>query len=241
MMTDERDDPFAFVVGETQPLGQRCRHIGADSLVLVKGVVLRRFVKASHARFGDVMQEGRHPHDGRGGGRGVYAAHGVLPDVVSMVAVLRASHRLEQLRCSDGQEAVLAHDLEGAARLPCFHRLDPLVSNSLRAHLSIRVERGGNGALGFGIERELQRGDEPSRAENSQAVFRETLLGYTDGAENPRLEVSDTAKRVDELLRLRVEGNRIDREVTARQIELDVVDEANLVRTATIRVGRLPA
>jgi len=48
------------------------------------------------------------------------------------------------------------------------------------------------------LDREVERRREADRADHSQGVLSEALLGLADGAKQPRLEVRSTAMRIDE-------------------------------------------
>ena len=80
--------------------------------------------------------------------------------------------------------------------------------------------------LGIGLEAELR--DEPRRAQHAQRVVEERDLGRERRAQAPRREVDRAAERVDELGLGQPQRHRVDGEVAAREVGLDVVGERDL-------------
>ena len=80
--------------------------------------------------------------------------------------------------------------------------------------------------LGVGLERE--RGDEPGRPHHAQRVVEERHLGLERRPETLGGQVGRPVERVDQLRIGETQRHRVDREIPARQVGLDVVGERHL-------------
>ena len=163
------------------------------------------------------------------------------PHVERVIPILHAADRFEQLRRGDGQEPVLAHHFEGAARGTRLHALQPFVADTLGAHLAIAREGRLDRPLRFGFEFHLERRHEARGAQHAQAVLGEAGGGIPHGPQDLLLEIREAAERVDQAVGEHVVRDGVDGEIAARQVVLDVVDEVHGVGASAVRVGRLPA
>ena len=80
----------------------------------------------------------------------------------------------------------------------------------------VRDQRAPGRRLNFKFENRR----EANGAQHSQSVFREALRWITDGANQPRLEISAAADKVDHFLRDGIEKHSVDGEVAALGIFL---------------------
>ena len=79
-----------------------------------------------------------------------------------------------------------------------------------------------------GVRFQVEAGREAGGAQHAQRVVPEGDLGIEWGAQAPRGQVAEPVEGVDELHVGQAEGQRVDREVAARQVHDDVVAEGHL-------------
>ena len=98
------------------------------------------------------------------------------------------------------------------------------------------------------LDRELEHGGEPDRADHPQRVLAEPRGRITDRPKDPRLDVGDASERIDDRRAGRAPGaavpgrgrgapgDGVDREVAPGEVELDVVAELDPVGTPEVGV-----
>ena len=103
-------------------------------------------------------------------------------------------------------------------------------SSRIRSALTIssRCRSDSTAATSSGVGLELELRDEARRAQHAQRVVDERDLGGERRAQPPRREVGGTAERIDELGVGQSDRHRVDGEVAAREIRLEVVGERDL-------------
>ena len=106
------------------------------------------------------------------------------------------------------------------AREGCFAFIVLIHSSRTRSRETFaKTSRlGAIGALGLGVELELERRGEARGAQHAQAVLAEALERRAHGAQHAALEVLLPVVRIDDAAVVRVERDRVHREVAAREI-----------------------
>ena len=147
--------------------------------------------------------------------------------LVRVDRVLLEPHRVELGEELVG-EAGLGEEPQPGARVVDEQQLRQLVADALGAHDLEPVpqldDRGDERRVG--LEPELR--DEARRAQHAQRVVEERHLGRERRAQPPGGEVGRAAEGVDELGLGEPQRHRVDGEVAAREVGLDVVGEHDL-------------
>lgn len=99
---------------------------------------------------------------------------------------------------------------------------------------------GTHGAIGPLLELEAELGGESDRAHDAQGIFFDPPVRIADAADDAFGQVVCTAEWVDDPA-AGVIGDRVDREVAARQVIGDIGDEADRIGMASVAVSRFDA
>jgi len=130
-----------------------------------------------------------------------------------------------------GQKSGAEQQAQAAARRrPANEQLDQLVAHPLHRDPGEHVQRLRDGQPGRPVDREAERGSESHRSQRPQPVLAEARQGIADRAEPAPPEVLGTRERIPQHAGDRVPGDRVHREVAARQISLDVGEEGDGAR-----------
>ena len=142
-----------------------------------------------------------------------------LVDVVLVEAVLRAADAFEQLGDHLAQQARRPHQLHPARRLRRGQQLEQLVADPLApTPCGTRpASRGIASRVGGSIvEAQLRR--LADGAHRPQPVLAEARHRIADRAHQPRAQIAAAVERIGDHARQRIVGDRVHREVAARQI-----------------------
>ena len=177
-------------------------------------------------RLADVVeQRGEAERSGRLGlaplDHGVRMAKHVLVPVHRIL--LEAERR--QLRQELIRQAGLDEQLETRRRPGAVQQLHELVGDPLRAHDREALAHATDRLHDPRRRRDLQLGHEPGGTQHPQRIVGERHLGFQRRVERLRGEVAYPAERVDERAARHSDRHRVDREVAAREIGLDVLGE----------------
>ena len=185
-------------------------------------------------RLPDVVEQHREPeHRVRPHRR--QAVQDMLPDVIAVVrVVLRRLHAAVEFRQEHRRDPELRHApqlirVRRDEQLRQF-RHDPLAADLREIR---RERRGGRRRIVFHVIPELRR--EPDRPHDAERVLPEALFRDADRADQLPLEVFLPAEQVDEP-RLLTVRHRVDREVAAPQVLLQVRRERHLPGMARVVV-----
>ena len=184
--------------------------------------------EAARLRLADVVQQRREPHLQLGprlrDDRDRVREHVLVP----VDRILLEPHRVElgqelvaRARCramnqrpADGSSATSSFDSSSRMRSALM-----ISRRSRIAAIAVEHRR---------VGLEAERRDEARGAQHAQRVVAERDLGRQRRAQPLRREVGEAAERVDELGLVERERHRVDGEVAAREVGLDVVGERHL-------------
>ena len=118
------------------------------------------------------------------------------------------------------EQRQLVHQLEGARgggdSQRAVNLLDHARHRGVQQVLAMALDGGARG----GLDLEAELGREAHRAQHPDRVLAHPDLGIADGADEPRLEVGDSAGVVDHVKGARVVEQRVDREVAPKRVFL---------------------
>jgi hypothetical protein len=198
------------------------RHASAHHLVMVE----------LHALWGDltsarlphvVQQRGEAKH-----GIGLASLHhgiGVAEDILVFVNRVLLQPQRRKLGEDQIREARPDRELQPPRRHRRHQQLVELVADPLRRHdldPLAHVPHRSDDAFGG---RDLELGGEPRGTEHAQRVVRERRLGIPRRIQAPSGEIAHAPERIHERSLRQPQGHRVDREVAARQVRLDVARE----------------
>ncbi len=213
-------------------------HLGADVLVLEEAVLAgRALARLARARLADVVQQRAQPPD-RVARRVVDDVQRVLEDVVLVEPVLRAADALEQLRDHLAEQAGRAHQLQAARRLRRRQHLEQLVADPLGRHLAKHVQRRLDRRLRRRIDVERQLRRLAHGAHRAQAVLAKARDRIADRADQPPRQIAAAVERIGDRVGQRIVGDRVHREVAARQILRQRLHVGHRRRPAAVEVRR---
>jgi hypothetical protein len=143
----------------------------------------------------------------------------------------------------DVENARTTHDVERHAWTPSLHALHPFISHPLGAHASKRLMRPlfTHRAFRICFDGAFQRGGKTSSAQDPQAVFEETFPRIPNGTNHFCVEVFSAIERIDEVPIHRIQGDRVDRKVTTREIRNDVLDKLHCVWSSSVGIRAFAA
>ena len=192
----------------------------------------------ARARLADVVQERTEPYlqiRTRLGHDGDRVREHVL---VSVDRVLLEPHRI-QLGQELVGEAGVGDQPESRRRVVGQQQLRQLVADALRADDRQPTSHGGDRLNHRGIGLEREGGHEPRGAQHAQRIIAERQLRTLRRAQALLGEVGETPERVDQFGLVERERHRVDCEVAARQVGLDVVGvgDLGLAALGVVHVG----
>jgi hypothetical protein len=248
---NEGENLGAVFVREAQAAQDFVRDLHADLDVAIEADAIRRFVRKGRG-LADVVQE-RSPGErgGRAGWELFEKQEGMNPDVAFGVVLGRLGH-VVQLR-DFGQdlleEAGAVEEFEGAAGVAFREHTGEFVADAFAADLIDGVSELADGALGFGIDGEVEARGKADGAEHAQLVFFKTAMRLADGADDAGAEIALAADVIEnsggEIAGLPVEHgvehHAVDGEVTTENVFAGARGEAHLGGVAAVEVGYVRA
>ena len=233
VLPDEQDDALAHRPWRPKAVEQRPGEVGADAVVPEE-------VSVGQGRgLPDVVEERREAHDRPIASRRVDRPQGVRPEILAGHLVLRHAALGRELRRDRGEEPGVGHQPEPDRRTRRPQQLPELGRDPLAGQVDGKPRTGLDPGQRRGLDREVVGRREPDRPDHPERVLLEPDPRLTDGPQRSGLEVAPAVVGIDQRrghARDRSPGHRVDREVAAREVELDRVAELDRVRTAEVAV-----
>ena len=159
----QQRDALHLAVRVAQPQQDLARHLLAEELVLVEGVLAPGLRRLRAARLSDVVQQ-RRQTDGEVAGREVHRPQRVPEHVVRVVLVLLEAHALQELGDDAREEACSPQQPDAAAGgIAAHEQLAQLLAHAFPSNLGEDVERLRDCPLRLPVQREPQRAGEADR------------------------------------------------------------------------------
>src|SRR5579864_588446 len=239
---DEREHLAGIVIGEAEAAADFGGHLSADFSMAVKADAVWR--NAKRGLLTNVMQQGAQGQSfGTAGGQAIQKHERVDPDVAFRVILrrLRDALHLFDFRQHLLQKIGLVQQLKGAARTAFSKHFQDLVAHALMANLMDLRGEFTDGGEGLRFNRVAEAGGKAHGAEHAQLVFRESLMGLADGADDALLQVFASAHVVKDFARIGIKQQAVDGEVAALHVHTRVFGELDFVRMAAVRVSTVTA
>ncbi len=235
VVADELDDPVAHGPRRVQPLEERLGQLGTDRVVTEEVAVGER------RRLADVVEEGGQPNDRPRRRRRVDRSQRVVPQVLARDLVLGDAALRREL---GARSARAARSRTAAGARPTASARPSSLSSSAAIRSPDRWATSSARVADPGQRRRLRPRTRASSASRTARIIR-------SASSSNRVAGSPTARRTrapassappygsierGRLARPGAPGHRVDREVAARQVELDRVAELDPVRAAEVGV-----